>query len=204
MNRIKTLVAVILCFCSLQIAQAQVKFGVKGGLNITTYHLDNTHSKAYLYRGFYVGPSVKLSLPISGLGVESALLYEQKESDVKAQNSSNTHILRQKQVSLPLHARYSVGLGSVANVFIYAGPQFSYNLGNSYKTLKDDVATWNFSKTNLSVNAGLGVTMLKSFQLSVGYNKAIGKTGEVSFNDAIKKSIEGKADSWQVGMAVWF
>ena len=151
-----------------------------------------------------MGPSVKLSLPITGLSVESALLYEQKESDVKAQNSSNTHILRQKQVSLPLHARYSVGLGSVANVFIYAGPQFSYNLGNSYKTLKEDVTTWNFSKTNLSVNAGLGVTMLKSFQLSVGYNKAIGKTGEVSFNDAIKKSIEGKADSWQVGMAVWF
>lgn len=36
MNRIKTLVAMLLCFCSLQIAQAQVKFGVKGGLNITT------------------------------------------------------------------------------------------------------------------------------------------------------------------------
>lgn len=204
MNLFCKSVLMALCFSGWQTANAQVKLGLKGGVNITTYKLENTSSKAYLYRGFYVGPGVKVSLLGTGLGLEGSLLYEQRESELKPFERSSTDVLRQKQMSIPIHLRYGIGLGSVASVFIYAGPQFAYSLSNQQKTLVDNLATWKFNKTNLSINAGLGAMFFTHLQLSVGYNRTLGKTGELTWNSAVRETFSGKSGTWQIGLGYWF
>ena len=108
--------------------------------------------------------------------------------------------------------RDGVGLGDIANIFAYAGPQFGFNIGgknDSFDERLDNVNNWRFKDSNLSGNVGVGVTLLKHLQASVNYNFAIGKTGDFdSVGDAIdnidKKTVKAKANAWQVSLAYFF
>ena len=57
-------------------ANAQVKFGLKGGLNVTDMHLSSEVFDKSNQAGWYIGPTVKISLPVTGLGVDVSALYD--------------------------------------------------------------------------------------------------------------------------------
>ena len=64
-------------------AQAQVNFGVKGGLNVTNMSLSNDVLDASNRAGFFFGPTVKFTLPIVGLGVDASALYDERSAKVE-------------------------------------------------------------------------------------------------------------------------
>uniref|UniRef100_UPI004024B9B7 porin family protein n=1 Tax=Prevotella sp. TaxID=59823 RepID=UPI004024B9B7 len=164
-------------------AQAQVKFGIKGGLNVTSMSLDkdkllDTENQA----GFFIGPTVKFTLPIVGLGIDASALYDQREAKIKGDINGNkvetSSKLKTQAINVPINVRYGVGLGSVANVFLFAGPQFGFNVGDKNQSLLKDAAEWKLKSSNFSVNVGLGFTVLSHLQVSANYNIACGKTGD--------------------------
>ncbi|MDD7605650.1 MAG: hypothetical protein PUJ87_02995, partial [Prevotellaceae bacterium] len=57
--------------------QAQIKWGVKGGLNLAALSLKGDIVNSSNNVGFYIGPTVKLSLPLTGLSVDASALYNQ-------------------------------------------------------------------------------------------------------------------------------
>lgn len=201
-------------------AQAQVQFGVKGGLNVTSMSLDkdkllDTENQA----GFFIGPTVKFTLPIVGLGIDASALYDQREAKIKGDINGNkvetSSKLKTQAINVPINVRYGVGLGSVANVFFFAGPQFGFNVGDKNQSLLKDAAEWKLKSSNFSVNVGLGFTVLSHLQVSANYNIACGKTGDVTVSDAAGATLQellgknggkngGKANAWQVGLAYYF
>ena len=60
-------------------ANAQVTFGVKGGLNVSSMKLNSELFSASNKTGFFIGPTAKFSLPIVGVGMDASLLYDQRE-----------------------------------------------------------------------------------------------------------------------------
>lgn len=195
-------------------AQAQVQFGIKGGLNVTSMSLDkdkllDTENQA----GFFIGPTVKFTLPIVGLGIDASALYDQREAKIKGDINGNkvetSSKLKTQAINIPINVRYGVGLGSVANVFFFAGPQFGFNVGDKNQSLLKDAAEWKLKSSNFSVNVGLGFTVLSHLQVSANYNIACGKTGDVTVSDAAGATLQellgsGKANAWQVGLAYYF
>lgn len=196
-------------------AQAQVQFGLKGGLNVTSMSLDkdkllDTENQA----GFFIGPTVKFTLPIVGLGIDASALYDQREAKLKGDINGNkvetSSKLKTQAINIPINLRYGVGLGSVANVFFFAGPQFGFNVGDKNKSIFQDAAEWKLKSSNFSVNVGLGFTVLSHLQVSANYNIACGKTGDVTVSDAAGTALQemlgngGKANAWQVGLAYYF
>lgn len=196
-------------------AQAQVKFGLKGGLNVTSMSLDkdkllDTENQT----GFFIGPTVKFTLPIVGLGIDASALYDQREAklkgDIKGNEVETSSTLKTQAINIPINVRYGVGLGSVANVFFFAGPQFGFNVGDKNKSIFQDAAEWKLKSSNFSVNVGLGFTVLSHLQVSANYNIACGKTGDVTVSDAAGTALQemhgnsGKANAWQVGLAYYF
>ena len=194
----------------------QVKFGVKGGLDLTELKLKNAGDmfKAENKVGWFIGPTLKLSMP-GGLGFDISALYNQRESDLNVYyvNENNTaeslDKLKTKQVIVPLNVRYTIGLGDALNIFGYAGPQVAFRIGDEVQTLtnlKDEVAEWRLKNSNFSVNVGLGIT-IESLQLSANYNVGVGKTGEVTWRDATHAATEGfkgNYNSWQISLAYFF
>lgn len=207
---IKSAAIAIVMMLSAASAQAQIKFGLKGGLNVTDMSLSKEVFNADNQAGFFIGPTVKFSLPLIGLGIDAAALYDQRQAKVKGevgyeQITIEERSLDSKYINIPINLRYGIGLGSVASLNFFAGPQFGFNVGKKHQELVDD-ATWNLKSSAFSVNVGAGVTIASHFELSANYNIACGRTGDVTFEDAVNKVFKkhGRANAWQIGLAYYF
>ena len=186
-------------------AQAQIKFGLKGGLNVTDMSLSSKVIDKSNQTGFFIGPTVKFTLPLVGLGIDAAALYDQRDAEL------NDEKVSQKNINIPINLRYNIGLGSLAGIYVAAGPQFGFNVGDKnfgwgpeeYKN------TFQMKKSNFSINLGAGLSLLKHLEVGFTYNIACGNTGEMSVfkvaEGAVEQVVKGsKTNAWQVSAAYYF
>lgn len=206
------IVAVSMLFAASS-AQAQVKFGLKGGLNVTNMNLNSEVFDADNQTGFFIGPTVKFTLPIVGLGIDASALYDQRDAKVKVEEGDGASVeskIKNQSINIPINLRYGVGLGSTASLFLFAGPQFGFNVGDKNQSLYKDVAQWRLKSSTFSVNVGLGAMLLSHLQISANYNIACGKTGETTVSEALGTTAQevfskrGRANAWQIGLAYYF
>lgn len=189
--------ALLVAVCTLTVlpAQAQLKFGVKGGLNITSLSLSKDIVNSDNRTGFFIGPMAEFTLPIVGLGVDAAVLYSQSRAQMNNGNDAIADNL--KSLEVPINLKWTFGLGSLASGFIAAGPQFGWNVGNS--TFYEEVIQLKNNFTTF--NVGVGAKFLRHFQAGVNYNFSLGKVGEVLGDEELLKI---KRKTWQISVAYLF
>ena len=193
-------------------AQAQVKFGLKGGLNVTNMSLNSEVFDADNQTGFFIGPTVKFTLPIVGLGIDASALYDQRDAKITVEDNgaSVESKIKKQSINIPINLRYGVGLGSTASVYLFAGPQFGFNVGDKNQSIFKDMGEWRLKSSTFSVNVGLGAMLLSHLQISANYNIACGKTGETTVSSALGELAQsaakkrGRANAWQIGLAYYF
>lgn len=203
--------------------QAQgVSFGVKGGFNITSMDIDKSSTATSVYQmgkenknGWYIGPSVKLSLA-GGLGFDGAIFYDQRLTEVGVDADE----VKQQFIYVPINLRYNLGLGSLGGIYIAAGPQFGFNVGDadfsvkSFLVNKNDEMekidnTFQLKKATFGVNLGAGVYLFKHFEVGAVYNIPLGNTADIK-GDAIgiaenlQKNYDVKSNTFQVSAAIYF
>ena len=208
----KKLITVFACVVGMLLtattAQAQIDFGVKGGLNVTNMSLSNDVLDAS-NRAFFFGPTVKFTLPIVGLGVDASALYDQRSAKVENAGKEDKTI-KQQQIAFPVNLRYGFGLGDVASLYFFGGPQWGINVGD--KNFKwADTSSYEFRKSNFSVNLGAGLMLASHLQLSANYNIACGKTADVTWSsaastvsDQVTSKSKSRNNSWQISLAYYF
>ena len=211
MKRIYTAVALALMAMATIPASAQVKLGVKGGLNVSKMSVSSDVLDADNRAGWFIGPTLKFTVPVVGLSFDVSALYDQKSTKVSdANNGSKT--IKQQAIDIPVNVRYGVGLGDAANLFFFAGPQFAFNVGDKefkWNSTSSYENTFQLKKSTLSINVGAGVTLLSHLQLTANYNIACGKTGDATVWNTIEKTSQavvknGRTNSWQIGLAYFF
>ena len=180
MKKIFGVIALAAAFMFAVPAQAQLKFGVKAGLNVSKASLDKGVLSADNRTGFFVGPMAEFTLPVIGLGVDAALLYDNKSVKVGAEGESASSTLH--YIDIPINVKYTIGLGSLASVYGATGPQFSYNIGGT--SILD--GSYALNDSDFSWNIGAGVKLLGHLQVGYNYNIALGKTAEVKDANAIE------------------
>lgn len=185
-------------------SQAQVKFGLKGGLNVTNMSLSSEVLNESNKTGFFVGPTVKFTLPIVGLGIDASALYDQRDAKLKGEDDSENISLR--SINIPINVRYTFGMSSLAAIYLAAGPQFGYNIGDKNVFSDEDGNGFSLKKSNFSVNVGAGITLMSKLEIGATYNIACGKTGEFNLIDAAGKQLSEstRMNSWQVSAAYYF
>ena len=174
-------------------ASAQIKFGIRGGANLVNMKFNNGTFDKDNRAGFYVGPTVKFTVPIVGLSLDASALYDEKTAEVEGER------LKSQSIDIPINVRYGIGLSSVANIFLFAGPQFGFNVASD-KKIYDSAKEWTWKSSNVSVNVGVGCTVLKHVEVKANYNIACTKSVEDSNNS----DISAKYNSWQLGLAYYF
>ena len=196
MKKLFTVISLVALFLVATPSQAQTRFGLKGGFNVTNMSLSSDVLNSSNRAGFFIGPSVKFTLPIVGLGVDAAALYDQR--DAKLADAT----ISQKSINIPINARYTFGLGDTAGLYLAAGPQFGINVGDeNFKITNTD--NYQLKKTNFSINLGAGVSLLGHLEVGFNYNIALGKTGDFSLNNA-KNEYDSKNNAWQISAAYYF
>ncbi|MBQ8157595.1 MAG: porin family protein [Prevotella sp.] len=177
-------------------AKAQVSFGLTGGLNMSNVSVKDGAGSVESRTGFFVGPTVKFTLPLVGLGIDASAVYDQREG------KAGDETIKSQSIQVPINLRYGIGLGSIAEVFAFAGPQFGFNIGGK----KDFGASeWTLKSSNMSANIGVGATVMSKLQVKLNYNVALGKTGEFEdVSTTVKQVSEAKFSAWQVSLAYFF
>lgn len=188
-------------------SQAQIKFGLKGGYNITDMSISSDVVKKSNQTGFFVGPTAKFTLPLVGLGIDAAALYDQREAKWGEGDEAST--ISEKSINIPINLRYSIGLGSLASLYLAAGPQFGFNIGGKNYNWGDE-ANYELKKSNVSINVGAGVMLIDHLEIGCTYNIACGKTGELTLKDAAESasnqvvSKNNRTNAWQIYAAYYF
>ena len=173
-------------------AQAQFSWGIKGGVNLASNdfsELKGMSNKEQIlntdnYSGFFIGPKAEVRVPFLGLGLEAAALYSQKGMTIDKGES-----FKQNSFLIPLNVKYAFGLGNIANIFVAAGPEFGFNMGETSKVINNiivgedgqksgDIKAYVLEKSTLSINVGVGATLLNHLQVALNYNMPWGKTAD--------------------------
>lgn len=210
MKKALSLMVLAASLLPLSEADAQVKFGVKGGWNLSSLKLNDDMFTSDNKNGFFIGPMMKVSLPLTGLGFDIAALYDQREAkmryadDVIGGDLSRRTTIKQKTIDVPVNLRYSIGLASLANVYFFGGPQWSINVGDeNFKW--DSVSSYTLKKNTLSFNIGAGLTFLQHIQASVNYNIEASKSGKMEIERLDDGDwVKGRNHTWQVSLGYWF
>ena len=164
---------------STQSAQAQIKWGIKAGLNVSTLDYEDWSEKDN-DMGFFVGPMLDVTIPLIGLGVDGALMYSQRGGgDYK-----------QSGLEIPINLKYNIGLGSILGIYVAVGPDFFFN----FKDVK--VSGVEKEDCQVGLNLGAGVKLLKHLQVGVNYQWGL--------TAAFQDDYDYKFNTWQVSLGYFF
>ena len=185
MKKIFGALMIAICIAMAMPAQAQIHFGVKGGLNLSKASFSNVKEnfKKDNFTGFFIGPMAEFTIPIVGLGVDGALLFSQRGKDE----------VKQTGLEVPVNLKYTIGLGSLLGIYIAAGPDFFFDFKK-----KDYVDR---KKAQVALNLGAGVKLLKHLQVGVTYQLPMGDS--FTWKNA-GDAIGAKNKTWQVSAAYLF
>ena len=193
MKKIFGALLIAVCIGMAMPAQAQIHFGVKGGLNLSKASFSNVSEnfKKDNFTGFFIGPMAEFNIPIVGLGVDASLLFAQRGIKVSEGNDDIT--VKQNGIDIPVNLKYTIGLGSLLGIYIAAGPDFFFDFKK-----KDYVDR---KKAQVALNLGAGVKLLKHLQVGVTYQLPMGDS--FTWKNA-GDAIGAKNKTWQVSAAYLF
>ena len=179
-------------------AQSQIlKFGIKGGLNLT--ELDtNINGLKNNSIGYFVGPMIEITAPGVGLGVDGAIMYAQRGKDE----------MKMEGVEVPLNLKFTFGAGSTMSIFLAAGPDFFLNLKDIDLGAIDatiDGYKAKDKRAQVGLNLGGGIKLANHLQIGVNYQMPLGDSFTFKkIVDAVKDKEGAKFNTWQLSLAYIF
>lgn len=207
MKRFSCLWALLMLMAVLP-AAAQVTLGLKGGVNTTDMNFSKDILSSKYRCGWFFGPVVRITLPITAVGLDVAGLYEQRE--MKLEGST----VRQKSLVVPANLRLNFGLSSTLGIYVAGGPQFGFNVGDDKFDLLDTDAlssTFQLKKSSFSINVGAGIFLTKHLEVGLTYNIPSGTTGDASVKKFVKTlaaeetyTDKSEAKTWTLSAALYF
>lgn len=178
-------------------AQAQLRFGIKGGVNISTVHFSKDIVSPDNVTGFHIGPMIEATVPLLGVGFETAILYTQRGMEI------NSEAVKIDYLDIPIHLKWKFGL-PIMKVYLATGPYFGFRVGGDKVweipgSVVDQVKAKSFSS---GWDFGAGVEIFNHLQ--VGFNYGLGLTDNYSVTSSGSKEGSGKNRGWYITAAILF
>ncbi|MEO6852272.1 MAG: porin family protein [Mucilaginibacter sp.] len=176
---------VFLCLAFTMASHAQLRFGVKAGLNLANISVSDASGVSYSMKpDFHAG--VLVAIPLLGkLSLQPEVVYSGQGSDVKEGGQKGKYNLQ--YVNVPVLVRYEI----MSGLNIETGPQLGLLLGAKVKAdggastdIKNELKTADFGWT-------LGASYLLPLNLGfdVRYNLGLTNTVKDSGNGSIKNGV---------------
>lgn len=178
-------------------------WGVEAGMNFNSLSFDKEMLESGNRAGFFVGPKVKVKVPLVGLGLDGALIYSMNSAQIQ-----NEDIVKSKNLSyleIPLNVRYDFSLLKVLGIYLATGPQYNYCM-SSDATIADFYGPIDggISRSTWGWNVGGGVELFKHLQLGVTYTIPISNSGNLELGDITNVFTNYKQKTVKVRLAYFF
>jgi len=181
----KIIVAIVIMACCMSQIDAQVKFGIKAGLNFDTFSPKNAKQdlKFENSTGWQVGALLKINVPVVGLGIQPEVLYSVKNADVNTEPNSIRYF------EIPVNLRWELNL-LVVRPFLMGGPYFGYAVNTTGKIFDSEIDRFDWG-----IGLGGGVEIWK-LQLGARYSWGLQDVGVQDF--------KMKNNTFNVSLAILF
>ena len=166
-------------------SQAQLQFGLKGGVNYNSDSFESVSNDvlngAKTKTGIHTGLWVRAKLPIIGFYIRPEVVYTELNNSVNYDNQFSTPIttdFKFRKIDVPvLIGKKFLGIGNV-----FAGPSFQYILSSDFE-LNDlrEVSTESFS---LGIQLGAGIE-LGRLGIDLRWERGLSKTETVFVDNTI-------------------
>ena len=179
----KLVVVLMMALLMISPANAQVRLGIKGGMNLSKLTFDKDVVSSNNRAGFFVGPIFYVDLPfLPGFGFDLAAIYDRKGTTMTAVIDDQKYEKKGyvQFLDVPIDINYKISFTRGFAIYGSTGPQFSFNLKqDDFKTIVDQRANYKIKDSNFSWNVGFGMEIIRHFRLGYNYNIALGDWAEV-------------------------
>ena len=179
----KLVVVLMMALLMISPANAQVRLGIKGGMNLSKLTFDKDVVSSNNRAGFFVGPIFYVDLPfLPGFGFDLAAIYDRKGTTMTAVIDDQKYEKKGyvQFLDVPIDINYKISFTRGFAIYGSMGPQFSFNLKqDDFKTIVDQRANYKIKDSNFSWNVGFGMEIIRHFRLGYNYNIALGDWAEV-------------------------
>ena len=192
-------ISVVMLMLATSAAHAQFRFGIKGGVNISTVSFNKDVVHPDNITGFHVGPLFEF-LSKMGSGVDFAILYSQKGFHANDDSFVSNYL------EVPVNLKMRINVPVVAPYFS-AGPYVNFLVGgDKEKNIKDYIHDVDGQIKAKSFGAGLnfaaGVEIINRIQVGLIYNW--GLTENYSTMNGNMSDLKGKPHTWMISAAIMF
>ncbi|MDR0844372.1 MAG: PorT family protein [Tannerella sp.] len=196
----KRVFLVIMLFSALS-ANAQVRFGLKGGIDLTSVKFDKDIIDVDNITGFHIGPVMDVNFKPSHFGLDIGLLYARKGFEVK-----NREAIKNDFLEVPVHLKWTAKT-PVVKPYLAFGPYFGFRIGGDknweiehlFNDVKGQIETRSFSG---GLNFIAGLELFNTLQLGLNYGWAL--TDDYKTFDVNDVKWSGKAHTWSLTAALFF
>lgn len=207
----KIIVALVIAVMGVGAANAELRFGIKAGLNLNSLHLNDlklNNLNNYISdngTGWTAGVMGEYMAPIIGLGVDVSLMYTRMNADVDIFNDGHYEgtLKNSNFLQIPINLKYRFKLpvvGSLLAPYIFTGPDFAFKLGkNTFQDLKTRTC-------QVAWNLGVGLQLFNHLQISGSYafgiNNIVGHVAGQYVNTT--DNVKAKNNYWTISAAYLF
>ncbi|MDE6136335.1 MAG: PorT family protein [Muribaculaceae bacterium] len=203
MKRISALIAVI-CLCAAG-AMAQFRAAGVAGVNINSLSFSQDLVPVDNAVGFHAGVLGELMFPGIGFGLDLGLLYNQAGAKVDLGSKEVWSSLGYGNersylhyVQIPLHLRFKwtrmSGLEEYVAPFVYGGPELNILVAHN------KCKAYDYSGAEIGLTAGLGVEVMRDWQVSASYTWGMTNALETKLLDGFG----ARNRQWTVRVAYFF
>ena len=199
MKRMKWILAAAVMLVATTTAQAQCRFGVKGGLNIASVSFDRSVLGSDNITGFHIGPTLEWTVPILGIGVDGAVLYSQRGFGVGGES------LRSNYIDVPVNAKFKFSVPMISP-FVAAGPYASFRVsGNKAWDIAGQVINQVEAKNFAAgLNFTAGAEVMNMVQVGLTYSLGLTDNYKLFVRRNVMSYTGGKPHTWMVSATVFF
>ena len=188
----KIILSIVVMACFLSQINAQVRFGVKGGLNFDNFNCKDVKNELKIGNstGWQAGVLLQVKVPVIGIGVQPELLYTVRNAKMPVSQAIGKDVVNTiSYLEVPINLQWGPDL-LLLHPYLMVGPYFSYTLNIKGDELKDKI-----DKLDWGIGLGAGLDIRK-LQFGARYTWGLQDVGV--------KDFEMKTNSFKVSLGFLF
>lgn len=187
-------------------ARSQVRLGIKGGLNVSTFHMSDLPSNWSNgnVTGYQIGAMIEATTPVTGFGIEADILYSQRGAKANSSEATTSDVnVKNSYIDIPLNLKWKIGAVGTA-FYLQGGPYISLRAGGdkNWDAYSSQLKAKSFGA---GIDLGAGVQLMNHLQ--VGFTYYISMTDNYSVQKAStsnSSSSNAKDRGWSLTAAYLF
>ncbi len=200
-----TLAAGLAALASPLASEGAFRWGPTAGLNINSLHWKQKLLETSQTVGAQAGVMAELMIPGIGFGIDFGLKYSMQGAKVNfgqypvwsvSGYGDENVVIHTLEIPFDLRFKWTRmdGLEDIIAPFAYAGPAFTFNLGDN------NIGALEYPAGFVAIRFGLGLEFIKKIQLSAGYSLGVSYITRTVKLD----NLSAQPRSWNVALTYLF